>query len=182
MNAAPVPHSRDTDSPMTRTRPVLHSKAVSRPTAGTRRVRKRLTRRLNSARAMRHAQSRRRGLLSLELVLALPILGLVLMALFEFSLLFFARGEVVEASRIGARKASFPGATVADVEMEIRRVLDPRLQRTLHVEAELGERTGDVVAVSVRVAMSSAAPDLLWPIGYSLEGQTLHSETRMIRE
>lgn len=118
----------------------------------------------------------------MELALTLPILGIVLMGLFEFSMLFFARGAVVEASRVGARKASLPGVTAEDVEREIRKVLDPRLQRSMEVGMELGTRSGDVVAVAVSVPMGHAAPDLLWPIGYSLGDRNLHSETRMIRE
>lgn len=130
----------------------------------------------------RRAGRRRGGFYSLELALVLPILGIVLMALFEFSLLFFARGDVVEAGRAGARKASLPGTTAADVEQEVRRVLDPRLQRSLQVDAQLGTHTGDVVSVILRVPMSDAAPDLLWPVGYTLTGRYLLSEIRMIRE
>ena len=125
---------------------------------------------------------RRFGFASIELVLSLPILGIILLALFEFSMLFFARGAVVEASRIGARKASLPGVTAEDVEREIRKVLEPRLQRSLDVGTDVGDRTGDVVRVAVSVGMRSASPDLLWPIGYSLKGRNLYAETRMIKE
>ncbi len=125
---------------------------------------------------------RRSGVLSMELALTLPILALVLAGLFEFTMLFFARGEVVEASRVAARKASLPGATVEDVEDEVLKVLHPRFHNSLQVSSQLGEKSGDVVAVVVTVAMSDAAPDLLWPIGYSLQGRPLLSETCMIRE
>ena len=125
---------------------------------------------------------RRAGVLSMELVLVLPILAIVLAGLLEFSMLFFARGEVVEASRVAARKASLPGVTVEDVEDEVLKVLHPRFHQSLHVDAQLGEKSGDVVAVVVTVDMSAAAPDLLWPIGYSLQGRPLLSETCMIRE
>nr|MBC8289304.1 pilus assembly protein [Planctomycetota bacterium] len=47
----------------------------------------------------------RQGFLSAELVFTLPILGLVLFGLFEFSMLFFARGQLAEATRVGCRKA-----------------------------------------------------------------------------
>ena len=127
-------------------------------------------------------QRRRSGVLSMELALTLPILALVLAGLFEFTMLFFARGEVVEASRVAARKASLPGATVEDVEDEVLKVLHPRFHNSLQVDSQLGEKSGDVVAVLVTVAMSDAAPDLLWPIGYSLQGRPLLSETCMIRE
>ncbi len=125
---------------------------------------------------------RRSGVLSMELALTLPILGLVLAGLFEFTMLFFARGEVVEASRVAARKATMPGVTLEDVEEEVLKVLHPRFHDSLQVDAQLGEKSGDVVAVLVTVAMSDAAPDLLWPIGYSLRGRPLLSETCMIRE
>jgi len=124
----------------------------------------------------------RRGVMSLELVLTLPILGVVLMGLFEFTLLFYARGQVVEASRAGARQATLPGATIDDVEATVARVLPPRLRQGLAVETDLGTRSGDMVLVAVSVPMTSAAPDLLWPIGAGLAGKRLTSETRMVQE
>ncbi len=127
-------------------------------------------------------RKRRRGILSMELVLTLPILGLVLIALFQFTILFYSRGLVVEASRAGARRATLNGATLADVEAEVRRVLSPQLQQNMTVQAILGEHSGDLVAVGVEVPMQNATPDLLWPIGIGLDGRNLYSETRMVRE
>ena len=128
-----------------------------------------------------HAK-RRSGFFSLELALTLPILGVVLMALFEFSLLFAARGSVVEASRVGTRKACLASVSARDVKEEIKKVLPPRLQRGMQVQVDLGHKSGDVVAVAVSVPMNAAAPDLLWPIGYTLRSRMLYSETRMIKE
>ncbi len=127
-------------------------------------------------------EHRRSGVLSMELVLTLPILALLLAGLLEFTMLFFARGEVVEASRVAARKATLPGATLEDVEDEVLKVLHPRFHDSVQVAAELGQKSGDIIAVAVTVDMSAAAPDLLWPIGYSLQGRPLLSETCMIRE
>ena len=118
----------------------------------------------------------------MELVLTLPILFMLLLALFQFMMLFYSRSLMVEASRAGARKASLPNVTEADVEAEICRVLVPRLQQGLQVNVNFGEWSGDVVTVSVAVPMNAAAPDLLWPIGFGLTGQNLFSETRMVRE
>ncbi len=130
------------------------------------------------------AQKRRtrNGLLSMELVLTLPILLIVLMAMLEFSMLFFARGAVLEASRLAARKATFPGTTHEQVVSEVGKLLSPRLRSAASVYTEIGPHPGDVVGVSVQIPMSVVAPDLLWPIGYSLQGQFLIGETRMIRE
>lgn len=58
----------------------------------------------------------RRGFLSAELIFTLPILAIVLFGLFEFSMLFFARGQVAEAARVGCRKATLPGVQAVDVE------------------------------------------------------------------
>lgn len=128
------------------------------------------------------AARRRRGVLSMELVLTLPILFILLLGLFEFTMLFYSRSLIVEATRVGARKASLPGATEQSVQNDILQVLSPRLQTGIQVGVELGAHSGDVVVVSVQTPMTSACPDLLWPIGVSLSGRNLYSETRMIRE
>lgn len=120
--------------------------------------------------------------MSFELVLTLPVLGLVLFGLFEFSLLFFARGDMVEAARRGARKASLPGVTVADVEEEVAKQLPANLRNTLQISVTPGAHTGDLVSVEVWAAMHSAAPDLLWPIGLSLQDQQLYAVAHNIRE
>jgi hypothetical protein len=125
---------------------------------------------------------RRRGVISMELVLTLPILFILLLGLFEFMMLFYSRSLLVEASRAGARKASLATSTAADVEAEICRVLVPRLQQGMQVNVNFGEWSGDLVSVSVAVPMSNASPDLLWPVGFGLTGQNLFSETRMVRE
>lgn len=126
--------------------------------------------------------ARRRGFMSFELVMTLPVFGLVLMGLFEFSLLFFARGDLVEAARVGARKAALPGVTDADVEAEVRRVLPRHLENTMQVSVTPALHAGEVVTVQVWADMSSAAPDLLWPIGITLQDQQLYAAAHMIRE
>ena len=103
---------------------------------------------------------KRSGMLSAELVMVLPILFIVLFGLFEFALLFTARGELSEASRVAARKATIPGVTHDTVEQEIRKVLSPRLQRTMEVSIDQGQRSGDVVTVAIACDMNSASPDL----------------------
>ena len=127
-------------------------------------------------------QTRRRGVLSMELLLTLPILTVLLFGLLEFSLLFFARADVVEASRAGARAARLYGATAESVEEEVRYSLGGRLAPHVRVQAELGDKTGDEVRVAVEVPMAVASPDLLWLIGYSLRGRELLCETRMTKE
>lgn len=135
-----------------------------------------------SIRSEKSRDRKRSGVLSAELIMTLPILAIILFGLFEFSLLFAARGELSEATRVAARKATLPGVTYESIEDEIRRVLSPRLQRTMEVTIEQGDRSGDVVTVAIACNMSSASPDLLWPIGYSLKNRKLYEVTRMIKE
>lgn len=130
----------------------------------------------------RAKQRRRRGVLSMELVMTLPILGVVLLGLFELSWLFYARSLVVEASRAGARRGTLAGVSAADVEAEVLRVLPARLSTGAQIRTDMGEYSGDLVRVGVEVPMAVAAPDLLWPIGMGLNGRNLYSETRMVRE
>lgn len=125
---------------------------------------------------------RRRGVLSMELVFVLPILMALLMGLLEFSLLFFARADVAEACRAGARKGTLHGATWQTVEDEIRRTLSPRLQQQMQVITDVNVPSGQMVNVSIRVPMNAASPDLLWPVGFSLDGRDLYCETHMAKE
>ncbi|OYW20398.1 MAG: pilus assembly protein TadE, partial [Planctomycetales bacterium 12-60-4] len=97
----------------------------------------------------RTRQRRRRGVLSMELVLTLPILVVVLLGLFEFTWLFYARSLVVEASRAGARKGTLAGVDPEGVDAEVRRVLPPRFHNGLSVTTDLGTYSGDIVRVAV---------------------------------
>ena len=125
---------------------------------------------------------KRSGMFSAELVMTLPLFGIILAGLFEFALLFQARTELAEATRAGARIATLPGVRADQVEQEVRRVLSPRLQETMDLAVDPGQKTGDVVTVAIAVDMNVASPDLLWPIGYSLKNRQLYQTTRMIRE
>ncbi len=118
----------------------------------------------------------------MELVLTLPLLMLVLFAVFEYSMLFFARGGVVEASRIGARTATYPGASLEVIEQSVVQSLGPQLNQNVSVFVEPGQFSGDRVVVVVKVPMAAASPDLLWPIGFGLQGRYLIAETVMERE
>ncbi len=114
--------------------------------------------------------------------MTLPLLLLVLFAVFEYSMLFFARGSVVEASRVGARTATYPGSSLEVVEQSVAGSLGPQLSQNANVLVEMGQFSGDRVSVVVQVPMANASPDLLWPIGFGLQGRYLVAETVMERE
>jgi hypothetical protein len=125
---------------------------------------------------------RRRGLLTIEMLIVLPILFTVLLAVFEFSILFFARSSVVQACRAAARRASLGVTDQAEIEDVVNRVLSPNLQYNHTVYFIPAERAGEITTVGLTVPMSTAAPDLLWPIGFSLQGRFLIEETSVVRE
>lgn len=129
-----------------------------------------------------HRLWRRRGVLTIEMLLVLPILLFVLMAVFEFSILLFARSSVVQSCRVAARQASLGAVDQSQVEDVVRQVLSPNLQNNLVVNYIPASRSGEVVTVYVQVPMTNAAPDLLWPIGFSLQGRYLTQETCVVRE
>ena len=128
------------------------------------------------------ATQRRRGMISMELVLTLPILLLLLLGIFEFSFLMSARSHVVEASRAGARLATLNGVWPEDVEQEVQRALGTAWGPSAVVESQLAENSGEEVIVTVSVPMTAVAPNLLWPVGYNIQGQSLISQTRMLKE
>lgn len=136
---------------------------------------------LNSRVGQRKRQ-RRQGILTIELLMVLPILFTVLLAVFEFSILFFARSSVVQACRVAARQASLGVTDQAEIENVVNRVLSPNLQNNHSVYLVPAARAGEVTTVGLQVPMSSAAPDLLWPIGFSLQGRYLTEEISVVRE
>lgn len=121
-------------------------------------------------------------MISMELVLTLPILFILLMGIFQFSFLMYARSDVVQAARAGARLGTLNGVWPEDVEQEVGRSLGPRFQNAFRVESELPEYSGEEVVVTVRVPMTAVAPNLLWPLGYNIRGQELVASTRMVKE
>ena len=128
------------------------------------------------------AVSRRRGTMTMELILTLPILMVLLLGIFQFSFLMYARSDVVQAARAGARLATLNGIYPEDVEQEVGRSLAGKFRSSYRVQSTLGEYSGDEVVVTVRVPMTAAAPNLLWPLGYNIRGRDLVAETRMTKE
>ena len=128
------------------------------------------------------ARRRRHGVLTIEMIMVLPILITVLMGVFEFSILFFARSSVVQACRVAARQASLGVADQADIENVVNQVLSPSLQHDHEVYIIPAQRSGEITTVGLRVPMAVAAPDMLWPIGFSLQGRYLAEEISLVRE
>ena len=132
----------------------------------------------------KQARADRKGaLLSVEMVLVLPIVIAMFMALVEFSLLWSANQRVKEASLAGCRVASFVGSNIPAIQQAVEVSLYKQsLINHYKVDVDGGTQTGDPIAITVRVPMKAASPDLLQLFGFSLSGRHLISQTIMRRE
>lgn len=63
---------------------------------------------------------RRRGLAAVELAMISPVLIVILMGIIQFGWLFFFKQAMTTATRVGARRATLPGAT----DTQIRAAVD----------------------------------------------------------
>jgi Flp pilus assembly protein TadG len=121
----------------------------------------------------------RRGLLSMELVLTLPVLTLLLLGLFEFSCLYRAHLAATRASRAAAAVVARPDATAEDVDEAVRRTLDPSLTEAVQVRCLPSQVSGDRTVCRVRLPMAACTPNLLWPVGFDLEGRFVEGSAQV---
>jgi hypothetical protein len=134
---------------------------------------------------------RRRGSLTVELIIAFPILFGLLLAMVEFSMLLFSRQQLTAASREGARVAAI-GGEIQDVERTVVRYLGEG--RLGDAEVSMTDSTGNLISTSdavpsgesvevwVRLPANHAVPDLLRFIGYSIRDDEIVARTVMRKE
>jgi Flp pilus assembly protein TadG len=145
-------------------------------------------------------KARKGALLSLEMVIALPVLLIVVLAAVEFSFLLLASQAITAAANVGARQAALPSTTADDVEEAVYDALAswrwanpalPYLEVHVFVDGdpdgpgnELEDSTtGTQVQVTVNLPSDQAAPDLLGIIpALSIQGQELTSSFITRRE
>ena len=122
----------------------------------------------------------RRGVLTLEMVLVLPIVLLVVLGIVQLSLLLLANQAVAAAASVGARTASLPGATSGAVETAVNQAL-ASWRFAPHVEPVAVEPdphaapTGTPIQVTVSVRSVDAVPNLLKFVGITLDNHRLQS-------
>jgi Flp pilus assembly protein TadG len=141
-----------------------------------------------------HRQTRKRScgnrtgaLLSLELLLVLPVLGLVGAGFLEFSLLLMGMQRVQTASSAACRVGPLPAGDAADQQQAMHEAAERALGTTglaasFEIQSQVGQFAGDPVVVEVRAPMSAAAPDLLKVIGFGLEGRQLTARAQMCKQ
>lgn len=145
------------------------------------------------------ASRRRRGMLSVELVLTLPILLMAVVGAVLLSQMLMSYQAVSAAAGNGAREGTMPGATAQSVrEAVLRSVAGWRLAsdpndvavavRVNGVSlsddpgALAASATGDEISVHVKVDTVKAVPDMLKAFGLSIAGQKLETTIRMRKE
>ncbi len=155
-------------------------------------------RNMDQQRLQKTTRRRRGAVLSVELVMALPILLFILLAFVEFGLLLMSQQGLAAASSLGAREASLTGATKGSVNARIDAALQGwswQADRELAVfvttntgmsstttkvnfstspsdDPIKNAKTGDRISVSVNVEQVKAAPNLLKWIGIDLANPT----------
>jgi Flp pilus assembly protein TadG len=136
---------------------------------------------------MLNNRRKRRGSMLIELLFALPIALIVLLAMIEFSQILAARQQLQAASREGARVAAL-GGDPTEAEAAARQFLGTgNLAAATVVVGETDSSgqpipTGGPVYVIVSLPTGQAVPDLLAWIGFSIRGDTLIAETVMRKE
>src|SRR5262245_4353136 len=126
----------------------------------------------------RNSGTRRRGLLAIEMLIALPIVLSLLLAMVQFSLLMSARQQVTNAAREGARVLALGGG--GD---EVRTTVDRYLgENVAQINATLSDVNGEPIAsgqpveVTVTIPTRSLVPEMLGIIGFGLGDSKLVSK------
>ncbi len=146
-----------------------------------------MRKRRNQQRAFDLRRRRRGIIVSVELLLALPLLIILLCAVVEFSMLWSVNHLVKAASHAGCRVATLPAGHPAASEAAVRQAVAAALVRGRLIAAhqitfESGPFTGDPIMCEVRLPMNAAAPNMLAIFGFNLDGRELVTRTVMRKE
>lgn len=115
----------------------------------------------------------------MELVLTIPVLVILLLGVVEFGCLLRAYGTIASASQRAAQIAAKFGVGDEQVDTGVQRSLGTRLFAVAEVRFEGADAPGNDLACSICVPMAACAPNLLWPIGFDLEGESLECTSQL---
>jgi len=134
-------------------------------------------------------------MLTLELMLALPVLLIAVFALVEFSFLLLSNQAVASSASVGVRQAALPSTDLTDVENAVDAALtgwafQDDVKVLVYVNGVrdtantllVASTTGDEVSVEVQLLYGKAAPDLLKFVGLSMSEHRLITQYTMFRE
>lgn len=124
---------------------------------------------------------------SLELLLILPIVWVLFCGLIELSLLLMSMQRVQAASSAACRIGTLPCENAvaqqeAMLDAAARALGTAGMVANCTLRSDVGQYAGDPVVVEVSVPMTSAAPDLLRVIGFSLQNRRLVAQTQMCKQ
>jgi hypothetical protein len=129
----------------------------------------------------------RRGSLTIELLLLMPVLLALVVGAVEMSLLVASEQKLEAASATGARTAAQGGDQEA-VRLAVREALAHSKLCGAEVIVRLDDEngyplpSGSTVEVRVQINANQAVPDLLSFIGFSIKEMTLSGHTAMRKE
>lgn len=127
---------------------------------------------------------RRKGLLAIELLFALPLVIGLLLAMIQFSLFLSARQQVSNATREAARVLAL-GGNLDEVRLSVDRFLGPQIA---DVSATVTDLNGNLIApgqpveVIVRIPTKYMVPDMLAMIGFGWGDSKLIAKSVMRKE
>lgn len=113
---------------------------------------------------------RRRATAAVEMAVVTPLLLTLLFGIIEYGWMFTIQQQLVTAAREGARTASLPGSTVADVEGRVDQCLAPTGVHGVDVQVPTdnnGKPTGEV-NLSVPYANVSLLGGYFGPTNFNL--------------
>jgi Flp pilus assembly protein TadG len=144
--------------------------------------------------ARREQNQRRRGTVTTEMMLALPVLLITMFGTIQFSMVLFAKQQVQAASREAARTAA-RGGVQSDVEHVAKHYLDTAGLGGATVDVGNVDANGnlvdpggnpiacgDPVTVEVHLKGSTAAPRLLRVVGLRFLERDIIARTVMCKE
>jgi len=129
----------------------------------------------------------RRGSLTVELLLLLPVLILIVLAAIELSQMVSVNQRLQAASEQAARAAS-QGADSEEIARVARQVLGKGALANAEIKAKwLDDHgrplpSGELVEVVVSIPAKKAVPDFLRVVGFGLANKTLSGRTAMRKE
>ncbi len=109
------------------------------------------------------ARPKRRGALTVEFALTLPLFIMLMLASFEFSWLYLIRHTMDNAAYEAARHAMVPGATSAEAIAKARTILRAVKARNATVTVTPNVLDDSVTTVTVRISLPFDQNALLLP-------------------
>lgn len=122
----------------------------------------------------------RRGATAVEFAIVAPLLFLMFFAAIEFSRANMLRHSVNQAAYEGARRGMVPGASVADIEVEVGRIMEAATAFEYSVSVDPSTITNKTEQVTVQV--DAGMDDNSWLGALFLSGESFSGACTLKRE